>query len=221
MKKIFTLVAAAMVSAVSFAQSYSWSSPSGTVTEVGGTAESVTSKAERLNFPVVVSESLTYYTISLSGKVGNINAGAVDNDKDAASHVKITMNNAFASGDKIILTGFVNKDQAKNGSAAVVFSDDAKTEVDSENFPNIGLGEQIASQEIEVPAAAVGTNVFKLTRKNTQTNVYLTKVEVVSATGVSKAIEVSEDSATYNLQGVKVGADYKGVVVKNGKKFIK
>ena len=83
MKKIFTLVAAAMVSAVSFAQTYSWSSPSGTVTEVGGTAESVTSKAERLNFPVVVSESLTYYTISLSGKVGNINAGAVDNDKDA------------------------------------------------------------------------------------------------------------------------------------------
>lgn len=221
MKKIFTLVAAVMVSAVSFAQTYSWSSSSdGVVTEVGGKAVTEMATDERVNYPVTVAD-VNYYTICLNGKVGNINDAAVDNSKNTSARIVITLNNALAKGDKISLTGFLNKNEEKSASAAIVFENG--TEIDSEDFPNIGLDNSLkpGTQTFDVPDAAVGTKVIKLSRKSSGTNVFLTSITIDSATGVSKVVEVAEDGATYNLQGVKVGSDYKGVVVKNGKKFVK
>ena len=153
MKKIFTLVAAAMVSAVSFAQSYSWSSSSdGVVTEVGGKAVTEMATDERVNYPVTVA-GVNYYTICLNGKVGNINDAAVDNSKNTSARIVITLNNALAKGDKISLTGFLNKNEEKSASAAIVFENG--TEIDSEDFPNIGLDNSLkpGTQTFDVPDA--------------------------------------------------------------------
>ena len=49
------------------------------------------------------------------------------------------------------------------------------------------------------------------------------KIITVSAAGIKnvQTIEVNEKAPIYNLAGQRVGKDYKGVVVQNGKKFIK
>lgn len=49
------------------------------------------------------------------------------------------------------------------------------------------------------------------------------KIITVSAAGIKnvQTIEVNEKALIYNLAGQRVGKDYKGVVVQNGKKFIK
>lgn len=41
-----------------------------------------------------------------------------------------------------------------------------------------------------------------------------------SPTGINAIEKVAESSAIYNLAGQKVSADYKGVVIKNGKKYL-
>lgn len=49
------------------------------------------------------------------------------------------------------------------------------------------------------------------------------KIITVSAAGIKnvQTIEVNEKAPIYNLAGQRVGKDYKGVVIQNGKKFIK
>ena len=49
------------------------------------------------------------------------------------------------------------------------------------------------------------------------------KITTVSAAGIKnvQTIEVNEKVPIYNLAGQRVGKDYKGVVIQNGKKFIK
>ena len=41
-----------------------------------------------------------------------------------------------------------------------------------------------------------------------------------SATGISSVESKQQPSVRYNLAGQKVGADYKGVVIENGKKVV-
>ena len=54
---------------------------------------------------------------------------------------------------------------------------------------------------------------------------YLRKVIVTTTTSAGietvRAIELNANSPIYNLAGQRVGKDYKGVVIQNGKKFIK
>lgn len=54
---------------------------------------------------------------------------------------------------------------------------------------------------------------------------YLRKVIVTTTTSAGietvRAIELNANAPIYNLAGQRVGKDYKGVVVQNGKKFIK
>ena len=47
-------------------------------------------------------------------------------------------------------------------------------------------------------------------------------IEVVGSTGGVEDITVADDenAPMYNLQGVQVDENYKGVVIKNGKKYI-
>ena len=54
---------------------------------------------------------------------------------------------------------------------------------------------------------------------NTATFVTLLKV-TRGTTGISEMLNIKVDGAIYNLAGQKVGKDYKGVVISNGKKMI-
>jgi hypothetical protein len=61
-----------------------------------------------------------------------------------------------------------------------------------------------------------------MSRSKADTNIFLTKLVITSggSTGIStvKTVRV-DDGAIYNLAGQKVDNSYKGVVIKNGKKF--
>ena len=47
-------------------------------------------------------------------------------------------------------------------------------------------------------------------------------IELATATGISSisATEAKEKTATFNLAGQQVSESYKGIVVKNGKKYL-
>ena len=44
--------------------------------------------------------------------------------------------------------------------------------------------------------------------------------ELATSTGITSVKAAAQDGAIYNVAGQKVGSDYKGLVIKNGKKFI-
>lgn len=75
----------------------------------------------------------------------------------------------------------------------------------------------------EVPAEAFGSKWFKMSRSQTATNLFITKLVIVSnaSTGVSEVKQVKIDrGGVYNLSGQRVDASYKGLVIKNGQKLI-
>lgn len=51
---------------------------------------------------------------------------------------------------------------------------------------------------------------------------YIYGFELATATGISSisATEAKEKTATFNLAGQQVSKSYKGIVVKNGKKYL-
>ena len=65
------------------------------------------------------------------------------------------------------------------------------------------------------------TNLYFARGGNTRINLMMVKIERKSATGIQKVFEMKADNGViYNLAGQKVGADYKGIVIMNGKKVV-
>lgn len=46
-------------------------------------------------------------------------------------------------------------------------------------------------------------------------------IEEVLATSIETVRSASKDEAAYNMNGMRVGANYKGIVIKNGKRFLR
>lgn len=100
-------------------------------------------------------------------------------------------------------------------------------------FDNWDESNNVDNQKLEMTSEKEGTKVFKFynwtgVSKKVVLNVkkaFLRSVKIttVSATGIKnvQTIEVNEKALIYNLAGQRVGKDYKGVVIQNGKKFIK
>ena len=63
---------------------------------------------------------------------------------------------------------------------------------------------------------------FKMSRNKAGTNIFLTKLTINrGTTGIKEIKNVQlQNNAVYNLAGQKVGNDYKGIVIVNGKKFM-
>ena len=100
-------------------------------------------------------------------------------------------------------------------------------------FDNWDASNNVNNQELEMTSEKEGTKVFKFynwsgVSKKVVLNVkkaFLRSVTITSVTAAGiknvQTIEVNENAPIYNLAGQRVGKDYKGVVVQNGKKFIK
>lgn len=100
-------------------------------------------------------------------------------------------------------------------------------------FNNWDESNNVDNQNLEMTSEKEGKNVYKFynwtgVSKKVVLNVkkaYLRSVTIttVSAAGIKniQTIEVNEKAPIYNLAGQRVGKDYKGVVIQNGKKFIK
>lgn len=83
------------------------------------------------------------------------------------------------------------------------------------------------SKEKVLAATNKATKVISVFLQNTDSNAQTVKIKSIkrvttTATGISKVenLEVAKDGKSFNLAGQQVGKNYKGVVIKNGKKMV-
>jgi hypothetical protein len=201
---------------------YSWES-TGTAVETGGKATYENGETDETKYRVNYKNG-DYYTISINGKKANM-----DDAPGTANggYILVTLDNELKTDDAIELTGYITKNEAGK-EASIYFLFEKGDGVDDEyiygDAANIdpAVGGKISTHTFKVPAASNGSKSFKMSRSKADTNIFLTKLVITSggSTGIStvKTVRV-DDGAIYNLAGQKVDNSYKGVVIKNGKKF--
>lgn len=217
MKKLFTklflllfafigggILAWAAIAAEETTTIYSWESPTGTVIETGGTIAYVNgdNSSIRLNAKGHTGPNV----ITLNGKKVNID----DTTPSAnAGHMCITLNEELKADDKITITAYrwKNNDGTKasiymrfetwaafEGSEGALYwvncCNDNNTDYDDDgNTPN--------SYTWTVPSEAAGSKTIDLTRNDSGTNLYITKIVIT---------RINEGSSTYTEQKNSDGA---------------
>lgn len=188
MKKFFTLIAAAMMAVAANAADYSWSSAGeDAVTEKGGKIEYLEGDGNRLNYANTAND-VTYYTICLNGKKGNMGDGSGAN----SGYMQLTLDEAVKAGDKIIITAYYNKGEDKDVSAYILFDNGTSFSTTPGDFPDILNARQAAEPKTmtyEVPAEAVGSKVIKFSRDKASTNLFITKLVVNNGSTAVEAVK--------------------------------
>ena len=134
-------------------------------------------------------------------------------------YAKLAIDGGFKTGDVITIAGVYSNDAEKN--AAIAFrSDPTSTETlwVTENFIN---GKTSASEPVEqtYTLTADAEALYIGRSGNTGTCVTLLKV-TRGATAIENVKVQTVDGVMYNLSGQKVGNDFKGIVIKDGKKML-
>ncbi len=184
MKKFFTLIAVALVAAGVNAQSviYSWEGGADGATETGGTAAWVNGAgdASRLNY-----KNGDYYTMCLNGKKANLNDTEASNN---ASKMVITLDQAVAEGDEIAFTAYINKNESKKASAYILFENGAAIEGEvfsDESNIDPAFGNAPTTKTTTVTAEAAGSKTITLTRSQSGTNLFITKLVITRNGGAA------------------------------------
>ena len=208
MKKIFTLIAA-MIAAItvnaetliSYPTSQDGITVNGTTTFDAVKIKTNTTSISGIKFP-------NSYT-SESASNGN--------------NAELTVEGGFKAGDKIVIAGAFNNTDETKVSKVDLFTLDGTTPTvlwTSSQFINGRLVnddpvEETYTLEADAEKLYLGRN------GSTATFVTTLKVERESA-GITEqlAVKFNANGVTYNLAGQKVGADFKGIVIKNGVKVL-
>ena len=204
---------------------YSWESPDGTAIETGGKAtfEGGDVGENRINYKNT-AQGVDYYTLSLNGKKDNIDDE--EYQKNCSPRIIITLDDMFYGGEEIQVTAFTNKnDVTKLSTPFFKFENGTELSDDSKTYTDLGVvgNTEPATNTYEVPADAIGSKWFKMSRSKTSTNLFITKLVILgnASTGISEVKQVKVyDNKVYNLAGQLVDDSYKGLVIKNGQKFI-
>ena len=180
-----------------------------------------------------LSSAESYKQFGLAGLSSQTSTdGDFTEDKSATSgNVKLTVSpsgvktpNRMWKGSLRMYGGTLTVESANENIVKVVYA---------VFFDNWDESNNVDNQKLEMTSEKEGTKVFKFynwtgVSKKVVLNVkkaFLRSVKIttVSATGIKnvQTIEVNEKAPIYNLTGQRVGKDYKGVVIQNGKKFIK
>jgi len=197
MKKIFTLIAMALMAVGANAQTviYSWESPDGTAVESGGKAEYVNGDGDsRVNYKNTANEK-DYYTICLNGKKANIGDATASAN---AGKIVITLEQELAADDVIAITAYLNKNESKETNAYILFKDGV--DVESPTFgdgENIGMTGAIGTKSVAIPAGAVGCKTITMTRgSKAGTNLFITKLQIIRGGEVSGGETGGEQSGS-------------------------
>ena len=140
-------------------------------------------------------------------------------ESDEYYYALLEIDGGFKSGDVITIAGVYNNKDEKN--AAIAFrSDPASTEPlwVTDNFIN-GKNNENDPVAQTYTLAADAAKLYIGRSGNTGTCVTLLKVERGSS-GINQVLDIKVNGAIYNLAGQKVSENYKGVVIKNGRKMI-
>ena len=155
------------------------------------------------------------------GKSFSANNLVVDN------FVELTTEGGFKKGDVITIAGvFNNADDSKKAAVAFFTGEvgekgktyyTTKQFVNSRNTADDPAEEQITLTE-DMPSVKFG--------RNGNTSACVVKVTVVrggTSTGISNIIAAAakKNGKTYNMAGQEVSSSAKGIVIKNGKKYVK
>ncbi len=142
-----------------------------------------------------------------------------------ANKVELTVDGGFKKGDVITIAGaFNNSDNTKKAAVDLFTMDGTKATVlfTTDQFIN-GKDKEANPVEQSYTLAADADKLYIGRNGNTATFVTLLKVVRTSSTGIQQTIapaKVIENNVIYNLAGQRVNENYKGIVIKNGKKFI-
>lgn len=129
------------------------------------------------------------------------------------------------NGSRISLNGSKLQVTIPNLAEDDIIQIDANTSKSGESrgftFTNADVTEKKVSERtvIEVKAVKAGSVVLSTT---SGMQVFSIKVSQANATAISQSfVDPQPDTQTYNIYGQSVSADYRGIVIRNGKKFIK
>ncbi len=134
-------------------------------------------------------------------------------------YAKLTVDGGFKTGDVITIAGVYSNDAEKN--AAIAFrSDPTSTEAlwVTENFIN---GKTSAAEPVEQTYTLTADADVLYFGRSGNTGTCITLLTVTrGATAIENVKVQTADGVMYNLAGQKVGNDFKGIVIKDGKKML-
>ncbi|EGW47104.1 hypothetical protein HMPREF0666_01677 [Prevotella sp. C561] len=180
-----------------------------------------------------LSSAESYKQFGLAGQSSQTsNDGDFTEDKSVTSgDVKLTVStsgvktaNRMWKGSLRMYGGTLTVESANDNIVKIVYA---------VSFNNWDESNNVNNQELKMTSEKDGKNVYKFynwtgVSKKVVLNVkkaFLRSVTIttVSATGIKnvQTIEVNEKAPIYNLAGQRVSKDYKGVVIQNGKKFVR
>lgn len=180
-----------------------------------------------------LSSAESYKQFGLAGQSSQTsNDGDFTEDKSVTSgDVKLTVStsgvktaNRMWKGSLRMYGGTLTVESANDNIVKVVYA---------VSFNNWDESNNVNEQKLKMTSEKDGKNVYKFynwtgVSKKVVLNVkkaFLRSVTIttVSATGIKnvQTIEVNDKAPIYNLAGQRVSKDYKGVVIQNGKKFVR
>lgn len=214
MKKFFTLIAAVAMAASVNAQTTLVDYPT---SQAGITLHNA-------------AGNITYATVKIHTNTQSINcikvAKSFSTDKKVTDdYVELTAEGGFKAGDVVSITGVYNNASEKNAAIAIFsgkVGEEASILFKTDNFINARLVNDDPTAQTYTLTQDAAT--LQLGR-NGNTGACITKLTVVrggTPTGISnvEASASAKSSILYNLAGQQVSESYKGIVVKNGKKYL-
>ena len=169
---------------------YSWESD-GTVSEMGGTATSTTNGGTSFDNAELNVSKADYYCIQLNGKADY-----------STNYVQITLSGEekVKAGDKVRYTGFYQHDDPKN-AAPKMRAADGTAIFNGSNLPNINSA--LPRTDTHTVPEGINTATVQLTRHQTQSSSFLTKLQIIRETQVEESelltvTFVYHDGATAN-----------------------
>ena len=220
MKKFFTLIAAVAMAASMNAQTLSFDKDYavGSVPATFSTNGLVLTVVDTNNKLVVDSNSAYFGTadsyqkfdkrLKSGGKSSSKNNLTLTLPSDGTLKVYARTGSSSATDRNVILTQ--NDAELAN-----------KILLESEAV-SVNMGEEVAKKVYPAVSVPVKAGDVSITYPIGSINFYGFEFVAAGTTGISdiQAPKSSKDGATFNLLGQKVANDAKGIVIKNGKKFI-
>lgn len=219
MKKIFTLIAAVAFAATASAQVLSFDtkydkgavppsfSNGNLVLTVTDTDGKLAVDANTAYFGTAESYVSFDYRLKTGGKSSPKNGLTLTLPADGTLKVYARTGKNDAPDRNIVLTQnekeLVNKILLESEAVKVTMGEEVKEEKNV--YPVISVEAKKGDIAITYPINSVNIYAF----------------ELVNATGVSTTLTPKADGKTFNLSGVQVSENAKGLKIKNGKKFVK
>ncbi len=205
----------------------------GTETTIGGGGDPVEPAGE-IDFPtsqdgITVSGTTTFDAVKIKTNTTSIPGVKFANSYSSegvsnGNHAELTVEGGFKAGDVITIAGAFNNSDDTKISKVDIFTLDGTTPTALFTTQQFINGRLVDDEPVEETyTLTVDADKLYLGR-NGNTGTFVTRLLVTRGGGETGIVElpvnIKYNGAIYNLQGQKVDASYRGVVIMNGKKIV-